>query len=219
MRGMLRYICPGCERLVTPEAVEAREEGIAIRCPKCGEVETVAPSEPRGETEGSDGDEAAGDETRRVDEPDDEQPEREVAAEAARCPKCGELRGNGDACPRCGLVFDLWDPKEQDGIDPSLQRLWEKVCERWGDRELHGRFVEACLAGGALGYAARSYGSRDDELAREQLRKLTAMAFQAMKSSEEGAGPDPRVGRVVGWGLFVAMCLAILAALLYLFPR
>jgi len=202
---LMRYICPGCERLVEPAETRAVGDAIEISCPRCSEVETLdLRAAPRQEA---------------TKEPEPDLPEAELEAEASHCPKCGGLRGEEAACTRCGLVYEKWDPDGDDGPSAALVEAWDELEQSWDDRGLHGKFVEACLVAGQLPFAAKRYGSRQDAVAREQLKLLTAMAFHAMRGAESTGQPNIKARRVVGWSLLIAVFLGIIGFLLYMYQR
>jgi hypothetical protein len=89
------------------------------------------------------------------------------------CPKCATPR-DGESCPRCGLVFERFDPAVlEEGVPEALKSLWLRVEEAWDDRARHALFVEQALALGCAGYAASRYRLRgDDPVAREQVERL-----------------------------------------------
>jgi len=88
-------------------------------------------------------------------------------SEKATCPKCLHPYPRGStSCPKCGLVFSLWDPeairstpstdpKEMD--DDPAHRLWEQILRDPEDESLHQAFLAHCHEHQCLDFAARSY--------------------------------------------------------------
>ena len=59
------------------------------------------------------------------------------------CPKCGAPRTGRPDCPRCGLLFEQWDPEGlRPGPDPVLDPVWEKLVEDFDEAyaQLFSRF-------------------------------------------------------------------------------
>ena len=74
-----------------------------------------------------------------------------------RCPKCGAEKC-GEACVRCGLVFEKFDPAVlEEGVAPELIALWQSVEADWDNSAVHAFFVESALAQGQAAYAAQCY--------------------------------------------------------------
>ena len=200
----MKYLCPSCERLVSPAHVELHDARIEITCPKCGEREQVIlHEEPLGSQDHSElGADPAPEQKARGDN------HQEVAAKEG-CPKCGTPRTGGDACPRCGLVYERWSHDKKDAPPPSLTKLWQKVEQRWDEESLHARFVKEAFDSDSLAYAARCYRAHDDDVARKQLDALTTLGVQAMRSAEQPSAVTPKIARTIGWVLFVLLCLTL----------
>jgi rubredoxin len=83
------------------------------------------------------------------------------------CPKCGKKSAGGaQACPRCGLVFAMWNPDTGTGmvrLDAAGEELWRKVQENWSDSSGHEAFLKHCLQTDSLAAAGRLYRERLDE--------------------------------------------------------
>jgi hypothetical protein len=131
------------------------------------------------------------------------------------CPKCGTPK-DGDACPRCGLVFAKFNPEllDQD-VPEAIEALWRNVQERWDDRARHALFVERALAAGSLGYAARCYRAQgDDAVAEAQLRRIEERLQQVMAASQTGR-PRRTSGRGVTLAILFLFLLVILGVISY----
>lgn len=202
MQRAMKLVCAGCERIV--EVTDARLEGgrIEISCPRCGEVSRLElATERRSACEGA---AHAGDAASQPGLP--------------ACPKCAGPRGDEEACPRCGLVYARWTGSAATGAqDERLAAIFQEVEAAWTDEAVHGRFLEACISTGALGFAARCYGTRGDEIARRQLDRLTALAYQSMKGGADRRAGTPKVTRLVGWTLFVLILAGLVAFLFVMF--
>ena len=94
-------------------------------------------------------------------EPDGNAPEKAI------CPKCLRPYPGGSAsCPKCGLVFSLWDPaaigaglspdRGDLGEDPA-DHLWERVLTDPDKESFHQAFLAYCHEHQRLDFAARSY--------------------------------------------------------------
>ena len=187
----VRYLCPGCERLVAPASVLVEGRQIRLACPACSAEQRLAA-------------------TGAADGPAEEGGAR--AGPEPGCPKCGHPRGGAEACSRCGLVFARWDALTPEDDPPHLVTAWQALETRWEDDDAHRRFVDRCLAEGALAFAARRYRSRDDETARRQLTTLTTIAVQTLRGVTTRPRLSPRGARLLGL-LVLALVLVGLAVL------
>ena len=87
--------------------------------------------------------------------------------EASHCPKCQRDRATDlSACPRCGLVFELW----QEAMVPPLpmldqdgEALWQAARANWDNTAAHEAFIKYCLQVDLLGPAGRLYRERLDQ--------------------------------------------------------
>lgn len=89
-------------------------------------------------------------------------------SEKAICPKCLRPYPRGStSCPKCGLVFSLWDPSavsvhpppgtgDDLGGDPA-DLLWEQLLADPEDESLHQAFLAHCHEHQCLDVAARRY--------------------------------------------------------------
>jgi hypothetical protein len=132
------------------------------------------------------------------------------------CPKCRTPR-DGESCPKCGLVFALFDPARLDaGVPAALKQLWSHVETGWEDQARHALFVEQALAGGHGGFAAACYRQKgDDPVARRQLERIASRLEQSLVAT--ATPPDARAGaagRKAIW-LLVLLLAAAFAAMLY----
>ncbi|MDD5305936.1 MAG: hypothetical protein PHU25_01320 [Deltaproteobacteria bacterium] len=132
----------------------------------------------------------------------------------AACPKCGTQRDR-ESCPRCGLVFEKFDPTVlEEGVPDALKALWLRVEEAWDDRARHALFVEQALAQGCAGYAAFRYRLRgEDPMAKEQLERLVRRFDEILAASA------PPRGRSVSRRTFVLLLVAsavVMGAMLFI---
>ena len=137
------------------------------------------------------------------------------------CPKCATPK-SGDSCPKCGLVFALFDESRLDADVPgAIVELWTHAEHGWDDRARHALFVERALAAGAGGYAAACYRRKgDDPIAREQLELITSRLEQlllASGTSPEAARSSP--SRKLALLVVFVLMFALGALLVYLFRR
>ena len=132
----MKYLCDGCERLVEAGRYRVEAGWLELSCPRCGEASRVTvAAEPRAQAapsfEGA----------RPVVVPFAPRPiglPREVAEPAApvvpaaeRCPKCATPKREASACPKCGLVFALYQP-EADVVPQSARREFARLLDEWG---------------------------------------------------------------------------------------
>jgi hypothetical protein len=132
------------------------------------------------------------------------------------CPKCGAPR-QGESCPKCGLVFALFDPARLDvGVPEALKQLWTHVEAGWDDPARHALFVEQALAGGHGGFAAARYRQKgDDPVARQQLERLAWRLEQILAAAATAPEGRPGAsGRRAIWLLVLLMALAFAGLLL-----
>jgi hypothetical protein len=148
----------------------------------------------------------------------------ENAATPADCPKCGKRRvDDATACPRCGLVFALWNPEENPALtrlDADGEVLWRKVQDNWGDPHGHESFLKHCLQVGTLAAAGRLYRQRLDEdpkdvLAAQMQSQVLAKAALGL-SIHKSEAPTPVTRTRWFWVVvLVAMALGIAAGLFW----
>ena len=85
----------------------------------------------------------------------------------AHCPKCQRDRaGDLTACPRCGLVFELWKEDAAaplPSLDATAEALWQTARSDWTNTLAHEAFIKYCLQNDLLGPAGRLYRERLDE--------------------------------------------------------
>ncbi|MDJ0763027.1 MAG: hypothetical protein QNJ97_08580 [Myxococcota bacterium] len=69
-------------------------------------------------------------------------------------------------------------------MTPELKQHWAQVRENWTDQSAHAAFVEAALASGACGFAARCYSSYGtDKIARANLDRIAARLMIMLENS------------------------------------
>ncbi len=197
----MKFFCSSCKRLVKPGAVSVEESFIALECPKCGETERLTYNE---------------------DQPSEARPpgeDRDLTEETARCPKCDGPRGEEEACPSCGLIYELWNPDRGEALPEIVTQTWRDLGKNWNDHSLHKAFLQTCLENDALAFAARSYSKRRDEISKKQTEKLTVLGVQAMQLAEAPWRLNPRTIRIVGWAFFIVLSLVLSLMLITLaFP-
>jgi len=135
------------------------------------------------------------------------------------CPKCGWPR-SGEACPRCGVVFDRFDEKVlEEGVSPEVLKLWEHVEEDWDDRGRHALFVEQAILLGALGYAAGCYRKKgDDPVARDQLERISSRLEQSLNATADSREAAPSSRRLTT-AIAVILLLALAGLVFWFLAR
>ena len=93
--------------------------------------------------------------------------------EEATCPKCSKKRApEAESCPRCGLVFTMWNAENGSAaakLDAVGEELWQKITANWNDAALHEELLKHCLQTGTLASAGRLYRERLDEHPKDAL--------------------------------------------------
>ncbi|HUT78076.1 MAG TPA: hypothetical protein VM285_10340, partial [Polyangia bacterium] len=128
----------------------------------------------------------------------------------------------GESCPKCGLVFALFDPSRLDADVPAaLRQLWTHVEAGWEDQARHALFVEQALAAGHGGFAAARYRQKsDDPVARQQLERITSRLEQLLATAATPPDERPEAkGRKVIWLLVLLLAAAFAALILASFSR
>ena len=119
-----------------------------------------------------------------------------------QCPRCfREVRRQSESCPKCGLVFALWErgavraqgPRRWTvDEDPRAESLWAEVEARPEDETRHEAFLAYCQEARCLDLAAQRYqafllqnpGSRTGFLFRDRILLLAQF--------DSKAAPSPR---------------------------
>jgi hypothetical protein len=214
----MKYICDGCERLVEPERAGLGPEGqVELACPRChavslagaaparsADVIPLRPEAPPAEASG----------------PEEEGAPLVVVPASERCPKCATPKAGRESCARCGLVFELYKPESDPGLE-SMRKEFTALLQRWGEaaaREGLDRAGPQRLA--TLARLCRHHLADypDDARARAMLeliqQRSVALATTAVASSVQAGtegGPDNKRYLVLGV-LAVLGALGILAA-------
>jgi hypothetical protein len=244
----MKYVCPGCDRLVEVGAFRLDAGALLLRCPRCSEESRAEPFEARAP--------AFMDPPAAPPTP----PPRPVAAPQAlnvvplrpgtseavrlaleasksddpfkvpdgRCPKCVAARPDGaEACPACGLTYELFDPAT---VKPStgLSQRWVALLAAWEDAALHERMLQESVARGELATVGRLYRLRlvcspEDPIAAhgrdEVLRLATAHGAAAVPTARGSAEADPEPWKkqapAFAFAVFVLMVLLFLGRHLF----
>jgi hypothetical protein len=140
------------------------------------------------------------------------------------CPKCGKKRSpESKACPRCGLVFDLWHADSSvpvASLDDAGSELWRKVEANWSDTCVHEDFIKHCLQTSSLAAAGRLYRDRldqdpKDSIAAHMQGQVLAKAT-VMLSVQRTQPRESLVRSRWFWAIFLlAMALGIAAGLFW----
>jgi hypothetical protein len=122
---------------------------------------------------------------------------------AADCPKCGlaGARQRGEACARCGLVFNRWSyalPTFSTGDDDAAAAVWSAVEANWDDSARHDAFLVLCQRTAQLPYAAARYraaqaarGAAAEPQATRALERMSKLAFTALELSAKREPREP----------------------------
>jgi ribosomal protein L40E len=155
--------------------------------------------------------------------------------EKAICPKCLRPYPRGStSCPKCGLVFSLWDPEairsgpstgQDDAEDDPAHRLWERVLTDPDDESLHQAFLTHCHEHQCLDFAARSYQAfllQNPESVlghtyRDRIVQLAALPRRAFSRTRSKDRRYTRLKILLGFCL-VAILWAFLLARILLRP-
>ena len=149
-----------------------------------------------------------------------------------QCPRCfREVRRRSESCPKCGLVFALWESgaarfregsrRAGDG-DPRAESLWREVEARPDDETRHEAFLAYCQKARCLDLAAHRYqafllqnpGSRTGLLFRDRI--LLLAQFNSRNSPPPKYRP-PRANRlkwILGLGLAALLFGLVLARMM-----
>lgn len=132
------------------------------------------------------------------------------------CPKCGRVRGAGEACTRCGLVFANWTgPAAADAsLDAQAEALWLEAEAAWTDQSRHDAFMAYCQKVGLLGPAGRRYRERLDRepgepTAKRMQDKILGLAAHLLGPHSTAHEPITRSK----WFFALIVALAIAGAL------
>ncbi len=216
----MKYVCPGCDRLVEVSAFRIDAGTLVLRCLRCGEESRAGPDSapfaapvaappPRPAS-------AAGPNVVQL-RPGTSEGIR-LAAEVAesgdpfgvppgRCPKCVAPRPeSAQSCPSCGLTYDLYEP-EALVPTPGLADRWTGLLAEWGDAGLHEQLVREAVARGELAAVGRLYRLRlaacpEDPIAmhgRDEVVRLATAHGAAVAPTERTRG-----GGGARWGLAAA---------------
>jgi hypothetical protein len=210
----VKFECPHCKKLGQPTDFRVEEGEARWTCPECGrEVELTPDGEEKEPTEGKPREPSA--------ERDEEAPSRAEKSGARRCPKCGALRADRVDCPRCGLVYDRWDPARYEiPSDPVLDPLWQEA-EKHDEPDKHEAFVAAAQGRGRLDIAAARYAERlrmrtDDQESVRRLAQITASVQAQGLRSESKAKKRSRSRSRNTRRALMALILLLLGVLVYL---
>lgn len=141
-RLSLKYVCDGCERLVTPAAFELDGGVLVLRCPRCegssrldgqrpatarpaGAEATSLPASPmEAELPIRPALTTSVQEAVPTEPPPRPEPITQMAPLPleARCPKCASPRV-GTSCRKCGVIFEMWKGEEDPRWDAAQDRL------------------------------------------------------------------------------------------------
>lgn len=149
--------------------------------------------------------------------PDTEVSSDEMSNGAAgiRCPRCG-APGVAASCPKCGLVYDKYDPeKELLKVPATVLDLWKTVQKNWEDPAAHAVFVEQGIRHDAAGFVASCYRQKgDDTMAKSQLEKLTGRLLQTLQAQGTREHVPSKMPKRLLYGLLF-LIIAILVFLIF----
>lgn len=142
-----------------------------------------------------------------------------------RCPKChhAKVSVTQEACPRCGLVFALWDPSQTPSVlplDPQAEALWASAVSAWQTPDTHDAFLKHCSVAGLLPAAGRRYREwldthPGDAVAEQMQKRVLAMATALLGAPpQKPATPFTRSGAF--WLIVLcSLVVGVLGALVF----
>ena len=240
--GLVKVLCPHCDRLIALEVFRVEGASLIINCAKCGAESRVesAPAAvnqvathgraaslpPRvslASTEGSSnvvvlrtaGHEATQKAARAADEGPFTIPDD-------ACPKCIGLRAPTPSCPYCGILFDTFD--EATVLPPKwLREDWVEVLRDWGNELKHGQLRRKAQQTDDLATLGRLYRLRqavvpEDPVAAEgraEVLRLATVAMSFRPPSTEGE-LEVRRRKVLLWGGFLLVFITVVLGLIQL---
>lgn len=182
----MKFLCEGCDQLVTPSDFTLERGAVVLVCEKCGakssaqraaEESPLASPSPAPALRVIPLRAAGGRRAEEAAEPPDP-----FALPPGHCPKCIAARPEGAlTCTHCGLVYDNFRPREHRPSGP-LGAAWLSLLERWDDRAAHDRFLALAAARQELPSAGRLYwirlaaapGNAEAQRGREEVLRLAA---------------------------------------------
>ncbi len=197
----MKYLCDACGRLVEIGAFELRGGQLALSCSACGQ-------ESRGGTAPSPA-------------PVLELARPKAPPSSSLCPKCAAPRSEGlEACPRCGLVYSLFNPAVF-ALPEEIEVRWTDLERSWNDPARHEEFLRVCNSAELLAEAVRRYRLKaeqapSDALAQryrdEAVSRLLALTSLPVPTAESETSSSTRTWVV---GIAVALVVALLGTLVY----
>ncbi|MBI4511341.1 MAG: hypothetical protein HY698_17035 [Deltaproteobacteria bacterium] len=208
----MKVQCEKCKEIV-PLRFAVAKGAIEVSCASCGATYGVPATGTRPDRPASER------------HPDTQSPD---STRDATCPKCGEGQPQGDACRRCGLVFEKWHGilAAADASEVSLAAareaacLWDACEAGWNDESRHDAFLAHCQRVGAFAFAASRYRSAlaqsggNDPTAAARLTQVRTIAELALMKPTRPAGEEstPYKG---AWLILVLAFLALLGGVAY----
>jgi hypothetical protein len=212
----VKFLCPACERLLDLERFSLEGAALVVTCQRCGASSRATaatggaqarPSPPRHQGPPSPrvalmssphasnvvtlktvGSEAVQLAARAASQP--------LEVPAGLCPKCLGPRGEGAACPACGLSFEAYRPGS---LDPPvwLKTGWVELLRDWGNDARHERLRAEASGRRTLPELGRLYRLRlasvpDDPWANagcEEVQRLAQAAVAANLSAPRETPP------------------------------
>ncbi len=145
------------------------------------------------------------------------------------CPRCfREVRRRSESCPKCGLVFAVWEGgaarvpggfRRAGDEDPRAESLWREVEARPEDETRHEAFLAYCREARCLDLAAYRYqafllqnpGSRTGLLFRDRILLLAQFNSKTTLPPKDRPPHASRLKWVLGLGL-AALLLGLVMA-------
>ena len=217
----MKIVCPKCGALAEAQDVKMDGSLLTWRCGACEkrvrqDVEVYSDeAAPHAVVEQASEPEAP---LGKAEQPAVEVEEPTAKAEhgqLATCPKCGAPKTDRSDCPRCGLVFELWNPDAQ-VVPEALEDAWIRVEEAFGDDALHQKFLSVARQMGRLDVAAGRYRSwadahPDDEATATRLDQVLMLV------EAEALMPSPRPDQTTGWRRLLPWALVALLVILLIY--
>ncbi len=193
----MKVLCPVCGKLAEAKDVQSGPEGLSWTCGACGQQVSESAEETQSEAE----------------------KEKDAAGGTTRCPKCGAPRTDRPDCPRCGLVFERWNPAAGLELVPALEAAWEELLDSYEDEAAHERFLDTAHDLGRLDLAAAYYRARaaeheEDRVAARQVERIATMVqFEALVPRQRHQLVSP----TFVWAMRIVLGVLVLVGLYYVF--
>ncbi len=196
----MKVQCPSCREIVEMSDFATSEAGLKFKCSGCQAENFLG--NPR---------------QSQAPDPEPSPEPRPTSSEEIICPKCGHAQYDPEACHRCGLMFDRFDPSRLPPDPAEAASIWDLILMKPDDQDLHERFIAACFSADRLDYATRQYRRWSRESARTELaEKMLGRVAQkgqtqvAPSSLTPAARGSKRTAKLLIW-IIVGISLGLFA--------